>query len=90
MYKIPAFFCRKIPPLFVTLTSHIDGLLEVTSIDEIWRSWVIMDRLNTKELMQRKNWQVQDGVFCVLCSQHAEESRDHLIFSLSICCQLLG
>jgi hypothetical protein len=45
-------------------------------------AWLLlMDRLNTKDLMQRKNWTIDDGVHCVLCGTHVTESRDHLFFS---------
>jgi hypothetical protein len=64
---------------------------EDPALKAIWKSkclpklrvfaWLLlMDRLNTKELMQRKNWQIEGGLFCVLCSHHFEESRDHLFF----------
>jgi hypothetical protein len=39
-----------------------------------------MDRLNTKELIQRKNWQIDGGPHCVLCDRHELETRDHLFF----------
>ena len=64
------------------------------AIQEIWKSkclpklrvfsWLLlMDRLNTKELMQRKHWQIDSGTHCMLCNSHQEESRDHLFFSCS-------
>jgi hypothetical protein len=42
----------------------------------------MMDRLNTKDLMIRKSWHIDDTHFCVLCDQHELETRDHLFF----CC----
>ena len=64
------------------------------AIQEIWKSkclpklrvfsWLLlMDRLNTKELMQRKNWQNDGGTHCVLCDNQQEETRDHLFFYCS-------
>lgn len=41
---------------------------------------MMMDHLNTKDLMQRKNWQIEGGPFCFLCSNHEEETRDHVFF----------
>jgi hypothetical protein len=39
-----------------------------------------MDRLNTKDIILRKHWEVHDGPHCVLCDQHVLETRDHLFF----------
>jgi hypothetical protein len=47
-------------------------------------AWLlIMDRLNTKDLMERKNWQVDGGTACVLCNSHVLETREHLFFECS-------
>jgi hypothetical protein len=44
-------------------------------------AWLLlMDRLNTKDLMLRKNWHVEGGSSCVLCSANALETRDRLLF----------
>jgi hypothetical protein len=40
---------------------------------------LLMDRLNTKNIMTRRNWQVEGGN-CVLCNIQQEETRDHLFF----------
>jgi hypothetical protein len=43
--------------------------------------WVLVqDRLNTKELMRRKNFFVESK-YCVLCDEQIEESMFHLFFS---------
>ena len=63
-----------------------------SSLQEIWKSklipklkvfaWLLQrDRLNTKELMARKHWQVEGGPDCVLCTTASLENRDHLFFS---------
>jgi hypothetical protein len=41
----------------------------------------MMDRLNTKALMQRKNWHLEEGNHCILCDTQEVESRDHLFFT---------
>jgi hypothetical protein len=42
-------------------------------------AWLlIMDRLNTKDLMSRKHWHIEGGVNCVLCTGNVGETRDHL------------
>ena len=50
------------------------------------------DRLNTKDLMSRKNWHVDGGLSCVLCTSGEIETRDHLFFDCSFaaeCWELL-
>jgi hypothetical protein len=60
-------------------------------LNEIWNSkalpklkvfsWLLMiDRLNTKDLMLRKHWHIESGPECVLCQQVIMEDRDHLFF----------
>ncbi|KAF8660525.1 hypothetical protein HU200_057627 [Digitaria exilis] len=39
-----------------------------------------MDRLNTKDLLQRHNSIVQSGINCVLCHYNLRETRDNLFF----------
>jgi hypothetical protein len=41
---------------------------------------LLMDRLNTKDLMTRKNWQIEGGRHCMLCDNEESETRDHLFF----------
>jgi hypothetical protein len=44
--------------------------------------WLILvDRLNTKEMLQRRHFQVQDGTTCVMCSNGDIETIEHLFFS---------
>lgn len=42
---------------------------------------VLVDRLNTKSMLQRRHINPQDDVLCVLCNRHEEENIDHLLFS---------
>ena len=45
-------------------------------------AWLlIVDRLNTKDIMRRRNFHVQSGPICVLCNDDVEEGRDHLFFN---------
>ena len=45
-------------------------------------AWMlIMDRLNTKDMVERRHWHIDDGVNCVLCPTHTRENRDHLFFN---------
>lgn len=44
-------------------------------------AWMlIMDRLNTKDMLDRRHWNIEDGINCVLCPTHTREDRDHLFF----------
>jgi hypothetical protein len=64
------------------------------TMQSIWKSkslpklrvftWLLSkDRLNTKDLMLRKHWTIDDGPTCVLCSRPDVETRDHLFFQCS-------
>src|SRR3954465_14914446 len=41
---------------------------------------VIMDCINTKDMILRRHWHIQDGPECVLCRTQHLETRDHLFF----------
>ena len=41
---------------------------------------LLMDRLNTRDMMQRRHWHIQDDT-CVLCQSSIHEYRIHLFFS---------
>ena len=40
-----------------------------------------MDKLNTKDMVERRHWHMEDGVHCRLCPLQARETRDHLFFN---------
>ena len=45
-------------------------------------AWMlIMDRLNTKDMVDRRHWHMNDGVYCKLCPVQTRETRDHLFFN---------
>nr|XP_040258456.1 uncharacterized protein LOC120975813 [Aegilops tauschii subsp. strangulata] len=45
-------------------------------------AWMlIMDRLNSKDMVDRRHWHLEDGVNCVLCPLQTRETRDHLFFN---------
>jgi hypothetical protein len=61
------------------------------ALNAIWKSkslpklrvfaWLLMlDRLNTRDLMRRKNWHLDSGPNCVLCDEARLETNDHLFF----------
>ena len=74
------------------------------SYNSIWKSkclpklkvflWLLYyDRLNTKDLMVRKHWVLEDGPACPLCTTGVVETRDHLFFGCSFaadCWNLVG
>jgi hypothetical protein len=64
------------------------------ALNAIWRSkampklkvfsWLLMVyRLNTRDIMLRKHWQLETGPSCVLCHDAVLETRDHLFFECS-------
>jgi hypothetical protein len=75
-----------------------------SGLTAIWKSkclpklrvfaWLLMmDRLNCKELMLRKKWNIEEGYDCVLCDSGALETRDHLFFQCPFaisCWQKIG
>ena len=79
-------------------------LRQDVSLQAIWKSksmpklkvfaWLLlMDRLNTKDLMNRKHWTIDSGMNCVLCSSAVLETRDHLFFGCSfasLCWNFIG
>lgn len=40
-----------------------------------------VDRLNTRSMLLRKNYNVEPNIFCFLCSDNVEEDINHLFFS---------
>jgi hypothetical protein len=57
----------------------------------IWKSQVLMrikvfgwllasDRLNTRDMLRRRNWNVTNDLHCVLCPTHSNEDWLHLFF----------
>jgi hypothetical protein len=43
--------------------------------------WLLMlDRLNTRDLMDRKKWRIDSGLDCSLCHLSVRETRSHLFF----------
>jgi hypothetical protein len=47
-------------------------------------AWLILvDRLNTKTMLQRRHLNVQDGIACIMCSNGEQETIEHLFFSCS-------
>src|SRR4051794_22299103 len=44
---------------------------------------LLMERLNTKDLMLRKNWHLKSGLNCLLYSEGIIETRNHLFFECS-------
>jgi hypothetical protein len=42
---------------------------------------MLMNRLNTKEMLHKKNFNIQGGINCLMCNSLTEESMAHLFFS---------
>jgi len=44
-------------------------------------AWLILvDRLNTKTMLQRRHFNVQDGTACIMCTTGEQETIEHLFF----------
>ena len=67
------------------------GLSTKDIYQKVWKSkappklkvfvWLLIrDRLNTKDMIIRRQWNIEDGPYCVLCNSNILESRDHLFF----------
>jgi hypothetical protein len=41
----------------------------------------LVDRLNTRDMMDRRQWKLDSGVNCVMCNHALRETRDHLFFN---------
>jgi hypothetical protein len=71
---------------------HIHAHIQVPSVYSwLWKSCCIMkhkvfawllisDRLNTRDLLKRRHWQVTEEEHCVLCPGRVYEDRIHLFF----------
>uniref|UniRef100_A0A8I6Y6S5 Reverse transcriptase zinc-binding domain-containing protein n=1 Tax=Hordeum vulgare subsp. vulgare TaxID=112509 RepID=A0A8I6Y6S5_HORVV len=42
---------------------------------------LIMDKLNTKDMVERRHWHMDDGVNCGIFHAQVREDRDHLFFT---------
>jgi hypothetical protein len=69
-----------------------DGLNVSPIFQKLWRSkclhkqkvfvWLfLVDRLNTRDMLERRHWKMNTGVNCVMCSHVHRETRDHLFFN---------
>jgi hypothetical protein len=72
--------------------SHVFSVVEAHPVFKIvWKSrctprikffaWLILvDRLNTKTMLQRRHLNIQDSPICVMCSSGEQETTEHLFF----------
>jgi hypothetical protein len=71
---------------------HIHSHIKVSKVYHwLWKSsctmsakffaWLVLkDRLNTRDLLQRRHWHVTEDLNCVLCALGTHEDRVHLFF----------
>ena len=68
-----------------------NGLVVGPIFQKLWKSrslpklkvfaWLLfVDRLNTRDMLLRRNWHLNSGSECVLCNSNSLEDRDHLFF----------
>jgi hypothetical protein len=80
--------------------AHIHSHISVPSVYKwVWKSccrltvkvfaWLILrDRLNTKDMLVRRHWNVTEDLTCVLCPLHVHEDRAHLFFECNFSCRI--
>jgi hypothetical protein len=79
-------YCFQILQLFIctttarTLPSMLFGDPDLYLNCEFFLGVLMHDRLNTRELMIRKNWHLDSRPSCVLCDEASIESNNHLFF----------
>ena len=57
-------------------------LFPYTTLFRSMFAWLMLsDRLNTRDMLQRRHWNVTEEFHCVLCPTRAHEDRDHLFFT---------
>lgn len=77
LYKL-AFLNMQMPAVFSMVWKS-----KVTRRVKFFAWLVLLDRLNTKNMLARRNFNVQHDSLCVLCEDGNEETIDHLFFD---CC----
>lgn len=94
----PSFKPKKVYDMFF---AHLSPYPAITSI---WKSkctmkvkaflWLLfMDRLNTRDMLQRRQFHIQNGPSCRMCNSRVLEDMPHLFFFYSFvqsCWNLLG
>ena len=74
LYKL-AFLTMQSPPTFRLVWKS-----KVTLRIKFFAWLILLDRLNTKNMLARRNFNVQPNSLCVLCYDGKEETIDHLFF----------
>lgn len=77
LYKL-AFLTMQSPPTFRLVWKS-----KVTPRIKFFAWLILLDRLNTKNMLARRNFNVQPNSLCVLCYDGKEETIDYLFFE---CC----
>ena len=75
LYKM-AFLSSPVPASFKLIWKS-----KVTPRVKFFAWLILLDRLNTKSMLTRRNFNVQPNCHCVLCTEGIEESIEHLFFS---------
>lgn len=74
VYKL-AFLSVPAPPAFKLVWKS-----KVTPRIKFFAWLILLDRLNTKSMLARRNFNVQPNSWCVLCQERQEETLSHLFF----------
>ena len=73
-----AFFTVQTP-----ITFSLPWKCQCTPRIKVFAWLMLVDRLNTRVMLRRRNFNIQAGVTCVLCASGLEEDIDHLLFDCS-------
>jgi len=77
LYKL-AFSEHQVPVVFSWVWK-----CKVTPRVKFFAWLILVDRLNTRDMLARRNFNVQPNNLCVLCSDNCVETIDHLFFDCS-------
>ena len=77
LYKL-AFSEHQVPVVFSWVWK-----CKVTPRVKFFAWLILVDRLNTRDMLARRNFNVQPNNICVLCSDNCVETIDHLLFDCS-------
>jgi hypothetical protein len=69
-----------------------EGLVVPKNFKKLWKSkclnkqkvfvWLfLVDRLNTRDMVERRHWKLDSGVNCAMCAHSHRETHDHLFFN---------
>jgi hypothetical protein len=76
-----------------------DGMNAFPIFKKLWKSrclhkhkvfvWLfLVDRVNTRDMIDRRHWHLDSGLNCVMCNQSQRETREHLFFNCAFAAKI--